>query len=352
VKILYVGPLDSWGACISRLRALQQSDETVLTYDTGFVGREGNKLFRYIESRTGVGETYLRANRGLLERAASTRPDVVWVDKGFWIWPSTLKKLRSGGLFLMQHNSDDIYALHARWQYRLLRQGFQFYNVNFVTNESNFAEMVGRGFSGVHLIEHAYDHERFFKKELSPVEMGRWSAPVVFAGHWEPKTEEYLSALDAAGIAVKIYGWGWAKARNKALAKNAVDTYLIGEDYVNCLRGARICLGFLSKWNRNLSTMRIYEIPACGAFLLAERTEKTAMAFVEGEEAEFFSGPDELVAKTRHYLDDEAERSRIASRGYLRCRESKYSWRDRVGEMLAVIREEISRARSGQIHAR
>jgi len=53
-------------------------------------------------------------------------------------------------------------------------------------------------------------------------------------------------------------------------------------------------------------------------FLLAERSEGHLQRFLEDEEAVFFTGYEELVAKIKRYLPDEAARRQIAAAGRAR----------------------------------
>ena len=80
------------------------------------------------------------------------------------------------------------------------------------------------------------------------------------------------------------------------------------EEYVKALCSGKIGLGILSKWNRNLTTSRVFDIPACGIFLLVSRNPSMQNLYREGVEAEFFSSTEELVQKARFYLEHEEKR--------------------------------------------
>ena len=71
--------------------------------------------------------------------------------------------------------------------------------------------------------------------------------------------------------------------------------------------------------NRDLQTTRSVEIPACGAFMLAERTEEHLELFEEGKEAEFFGSRDELLQKVRYYLTHAEDANRLPPPAAERC---------------------------------
>ena len=117
---------------------------------------------------------------------------------------------------------------------------------------------------------------------------------------------------------------------------------LTSAEYVRAIWATDVNLGFLRRQNRDLHTDRSVEIPACGGFLLAERSSEHEELFRGGEEADWFTGEDELVRKVRHWLDRPDERAQVARAGRARCVAGGYAWRDRLGEMLRIAHEECS----------
>ena len=91
-----------------------------------------------------------------------------------------------------------------------------------------------------------------------------------------------------------------------------------GDAYGKALCGAKVCLCFLSKLNRDTYTRRCFEIPACGKVMLAERTDDLMQFFKEDEEACFFSSPEELVLKAQWLINSPDIRECIAQAGLRR----------------------------------
>jgi len=112
---------------------------------------------------------------------------------------------------------------------------------------------------------------------------------------------------------------------------------LYGEDYARAICNFDINLAFLRKAADDRVTTRSLEIPACGGFMLAERTREHSELFEEGKEAAFFGSERELHDKCEYYLEQEDERSRIAAAGMKRCTDSGYSNDAQLRHMLGIV---------------
>src|SRR5262245_2087412 len=340
-RVLFTGalePLLTTGARFAALREL--GVETVGIDSRGFL-ETGSPWVRRLTHWTLRTPGVYAYNRALLEAAERFRPNVVWLEKPVFVFPRTLRRLRAlPGVLLVYHNTDDwrgrdrLHALH--WRYLL--RGLRRYDLYVLSNAHNIAEFREAGLRPVHHMELAANPVIRDPGALSEAERRRIGAPVGFIGHFEPETERLLAAVARAGIETRIYGGGWEAATANGPLAGAIEGRLVwGDEYARAIRSFDVNLGIVSKWNRNHTASRTFQIPALGAFLLHERNELVTGYFREGVEAEFFDSAEELVEKCRHYLAHPEERQRVADAGHRRCIESGYFEIDRVREVLPAL---------------
>jgi spore maturation protein CgeB len=335
MKIVYTGPLRAGDTCELRRRALERlGHETIAVDLLPFVERGGG-LGRKLQWHLRTGALVRDYNAAILS-ALDRRPDVLWVDKGVFVRPALLEQARARGVRWLVHYSPDNYLLRQNSSRHLWR-GLPHYDVVVTTKRSNVMLLSTAGARRVLLSGNAFDPDLHRPIELSDADRAAFGCDVSFIGRWEPDRERLLEAIVALPIRLRVRGPGWERVRSRLLKPVCEARPLYGDDYVKAIAAAKINLGLLSIVAGDAITQRSIEIPACGAFMLAERTGEHRLHFADGEEAVFFEGSADLVQKVREYLADDAARERIAIAGRARCVVSGYTYDDRLREILASL---------------
>ncbi|GAJ08655.1 unnamed protein product, partial [marine sediment metagenome] len=217
------------------------------------------------------------------------------------------------------------------------RRCLPLYDVVFTTKSYNVEELPRIGARQVVFMDKAYDRATHRPLPVTEEDKERLGADVIFIGSFEEDRARQMLYLTENGIPVRIWGGRWQGWQNRHPNLIVEGRPIFGDDYIKALCASKIALCFLRKMNRDLQTDRTMEIPACGTFMLGERTREHLRLFEEGKEAEFFDSKKELLQKVRYYLHNEEERERIAEAGRRRCIESGYSHHDRLRYILDVV---------------
>ena len=281
-------------------------------YFTGLAGRIERRLML-------AGPTTKRFERDLLAAARLRRPDVIWIWRGTHIRPQLLSRLkRETGALLVSYNNDDPFAPGydkiARWLkpniWRLFVRSIQEYDINFVFRPANIPEYRLHGAKQVELLLPYFIREIHRPLVLSDSEQSQYGCDLVFVGHHEDDGRVgYLRALVVQGYSLRLFGNGWPTAAVREIYGADVTVRPVyGEEYVRALCGAKLCLSFLSRLNRDTYTRRSFEIPACGKVMVGERTADLQALFREGKEAAYFSSVEEMLVVVAELLADDDKR--------------------------------------------
>lgn len=334
LTIVFVGPLYVGSTTRQRMLAFQRMGHTVVPVDIVPGGLAARRLtFGWRVKRRLFGDfDESRANERLRELPESLAPDLVWIEKGLTIEPDTLRALRAKWPHaqVVSFSPDDMF--NPRNQSRQWLGGLGLYDLHVTTKTFNVPELRAVGAHDVFYFDKGFSPQVHRPHPVTPDLRERLGGDVGFVGWPEGARERSMRYLAAHGVPVRVWG-PWPRWKN---AKNLIveGRPLWDTEYAQALSAFRINLGFLRRVNRDKHTTRSIEIPACGGFLLAERTEEHLALFREGVEAEFFSSDQELLEKTKYYLAHEEERARIAAAGLSRCLTGGYDNESRLTSVL------------------
>lgn len=340
LQVLFIGVLKEGGTSLQRFQAMQELGHHVVPIDTcnpEVLVKQKQLSTRALHRIFGVRDL-AHANKQIIERIHKQNFDILWLDKALAIKPETLQmvRMKHPNCLITGYSPDDMCGNKQNISRHFLRH-LPEYDIYFTTKSYNVTELRKLGCRRVEFVGNAYDKHYHRPIQLSEKEKNSLGGTVGFIGTFEQQRGESLRLLTSKGIVVRIWGNCWEKC--KWQHPNCIFEYqaLIGNNYARAICSFDINLCFLRKLNRDLQTTRSVEIPACGAFMLAERTNEHLELFKEGKEAEFFSSDEELIKKIRYYINHPEKRKRIAEAGRQRCLASGYSYHDRLQEMLKKV---------------
>jgi spore maturation protein CgeB len=151
---------------------------------------------------------------------------------------------------------------------------------------------------------------------------------VSFVGAWHPWREWLVKRLRKSGVSVKTAGYRWPDG--VVTQDEMIDIFNSSRINLNLSNSASWDARYLMASPRGLLNRlrtpksveqlkaRHFEIGACGAFQLSYYVEGLERHFKIGDEIGIYLDADDLLIKTRLYLEDESLRESIAHAGHAR----------------------------------
>ncbi len=331
LAILYVGNLHQGGTCLDRFRVLKRLGMRMIPFDIQRYMNIGNKITSSLMCRFNWGWPIRRLNLDLVDFCHRLSGiDIVWVDKGRWIKPESLQTIKSLTGAKLIHFTPDTALVYGKS--RLFEKSIPFYDLLVTTKgfETNLYRQAGA--KRIVVTVNGCDETRFFPMFAEK----NYSSDVCFIGRFEPFRAKCIRSIVTGDGIIRVNGPSWNNyAKFAPWTRNIIlGGPLWGESYPKALCGAKIGLCLLTKYFPEQSTSRTFEIPFCGVFMLAERTEEHLNLFQEGKEAEFFNSIDELKDKIGFYLRKPGIMKNIALAGRRRCLESHYGLGDTLKKLI------------------
>jgi glycosyltransferase involved in cell wall biosynthesis len=295
-----------------------------LNFKSGFILIQ-NKLQRWLAEVT---------------RNLKQAPDLVWIDMGELFGPKCMAVLKKLGCPIVTYNVDDPTGKRDGYRFRQFIKSIPFNDLIVVVREESARECEQLGARKVVRVYRSYDEE-IHKPFASLTEIPeKFRSDVVFIGTWmrHEKRDEFLLKLMEEGVPISIWGDRWQKSPLFPKLKHAWrGNGSYGRDYVAAIQASKICIGMLSKGNRDLHTTRSLEIPFAGGLFCGERTSEHQWLYKENEEAVFWSDASECAKVCKKLLQDDPLRERIRLAGMKKVRSLQLGNEDIARQIVDIV---------------
>jgi spore maturation protein CgeB len=333
MKILYLGR--KTGTSGDRANALQRLGHEVEILDVFDCVPKIPLIGAWHRYLGFVGLASLIRTRVLDRLAGRSGFDLVWVDSGGLVSRELVEDLKRLGKRVLNYNVDDPYGDRDVNSWVQYRRAVRAYDLVVVVRKENVEEARSLGARKVLLVYRSADEVTHAPIQLSPEDRAKWATEVLFVGTAFPERGPFFAELVKYGVPLSIYGSRWEKLREW----NTIRPYWKGPGleekypYAAAIQSAKVCLGLVSKGNRDLHTTRSLEIPSLGGVFCSERTDEHLALYEENKEAVFWNSAEECAAKCRALLSDDAWRHSVAENG--RRRYLKNGWtNEKVAEKI------------------
>lgn len=260
-------------------------------------------------------------------------PDLV-IGVGGCLTAGAIREIRGKSRArLVMYTTDNPFNLTACREF--VRQSVPHWDIIATPRRATMGQLREHGARHVIYLPFGYDPNLHFPESpRNEAEAYRFRSDVAFLGGCDNDRVPFLNPLaEAEDLNVAFYGGYY---RQTAALKRRNKGFAYGRDYRLALCGTSVALCLVRRANADGHVMRTFEVPACGAFLLAERTEEHEDLFEENREAVFFSGPDEMIDKIRFFVRSQDLRNRIAAAGHKRIVDGGNTYRDRLRSLIAA----------------
>jgi spore maturation protein CgeB len=330
LKILFLGRTS--GTSLQRKDALARLGHQVVLLDP-FALLPSNRIISLWQWRAGsfglaeiVRRRVLRALRQSGSDLASF--DLAWIEQGSLICSGLVNDLKARIPRALCYSIDDPFGGRDKMRWRQFFRALPIYDLLVVVRACNVQEAYDHGARKVMRVYMSADEVAHAPRQLSDPERRQWQSEVVFVGTAFPERGPFLAALVKLGVPLTIYGNRYQRLPEWPLLRpywRPTDAESV-DDYARAITAAKLCLGLLSKGNRDEHTTRSMEIPSLGRVLCAERTPEHLSLYREDHEAVFWDSAEECAAKCLALLADAPRRESIASAG--RQRYLSNPWRN------------------------
>lgn len=157
---------------------------------------------------------------------------------------------------------------------------------------------------------------------------------ILFVGAMSPRRIQFLNML--SDLNLEIYGTDWSKKGPANLKDKVKGNSLWGEKLNRAMTESAIVLN-ISSWDpsKTGTSLRVIDIPACGAFMLTDETPEFHKIFSTQLKGLTFNDPEDLRKKVLLYLREIEYRESLRQQLYSECTQLP-SYAERMRKLISL----------------
>ncbi len=338
-KILCIGPFQKPSNANLRTLSFESLGFEVERVDVSDRNLSRN-IFSRIKRRITRPLTRKYLSKIITKKIRGFLPDLIFIEKGVDFNKEDLiyfRTLSEKPIKIAHLNPDDPFGDFKNGWGRFI-SSIPYYDFHFVPKEINKKEYIEHGAKKAYVYDRSFSPDYHRPMNIPENEKNYFKSSIGFIGSYAPYRESIIYSLICDGLDVTIWGDGWEKGRYwSTLSSHLRGKCQTGDNYIKAIIGMDIALHFVRHENRDLQDSRTFEIPACGTFMLAERTTDHERLFIENKEVVFFNSAETCIEKCKYYLNNPSSLKKIAEAGMNRVVESNYDYKSRSKEILESI---------------
>lgn len=258
--------------------------------------------------------------------------DFVWVEKGVFVKPEIIFKLKNNSNKLVHFTPDPAFTYH---QSKFFYKAIHIYDYCITTKSFEMDSYIKYGSKNTLFCTQGFD-SRIHKPSNSFEEKIYETS---FVGHYEKDRGVIIQNLIDNKIQVVLAGIKW----EKFYENNKNNSYLIylgngvyGNDYAKLISNSYYSFGLLSSWIPEKHTTRTFEIPACGTCLITPVNNETSVFFSK-DDVLFYNKTDEIPMIIKSNIKNKLELKKITNSGFQKVVNGNYEYKKIIESLLNII---------------
>jgi hypothetical protein len=241
-------------------------------------------------------------NQTLIDYCNRTKPDIVWVFKGFELFPETIVKLTKMSCYLVNYNPDHPFIrtsiMHGG---KNIPKSIPLYDMHFAYSQQLVQRINLEYKKKCTWLPFGYE---FDSNNFGHLQSMEEIIKLCFIGTPDKERSKLLIELAQIGFEIDVFSMTYPYENQLRNEQNiTLNPVVTGLAFWENIRKYRVQLNFLREHNKGSHNQRTFEVPGVGGVLLTEYSEEQSHLFDENREIFMFKDFKDLVNKANAILN-------------------------------------------------